>query len=934
MRIKKLLLTLAALACTSAVSMADYYEFVFNESDAGSELYGHEVLPWGGGNNDQKPSKDKFTRDMDFSANGIDVSCESTTTGGYGFAFVDGKVGTSSAANHKDCCGLALGSSNMIPMTQIMPKITVSAPGCKIQKVTYVIYAQVSLEEKNMKLNGEPTLPVRYSAATKVATYQWTGDAESVTFEYNEGWYYVDYIYSIAVEYQPDLGGKLPSGLAFSEESVTAYIGDTFASPVLVNPHNLALTWSSTNEKVATVDQKGKVTLIKGGKTNIAVEGEATEEVAQGRAAYELIVIPSANTFPQALTAAPAVNDSVMINFESRVMYASGNEAYVLDPEGNASKIHDTRNDENTGGSSGPIYSAGQIISGNWMATNEWGQTPMWKGRPQESGETFEPVYDEVTSVSIADANRVVILKNVTFDVGPMSKDKVNGTTPDGGSYSFENTFGLPDVPADTYDVKLVVMYRIRNNTPYFWLAPVEFIDIIVPAPEFPASLNITSDSNDITVEEDFSYEKEIYVMGTTDRPTYTLTLNNLPAPWVGAIGGRADTDIEYARTVMDMTEWWPSVDVMEDEFREYGMDVQKGTKFTFDADGKEHYAMFYLYTADGKCDTENYILMYMNVDNVSAPDVPSTLDITSNCATVEISQEMDEEAEMLLVTATGYSTDENVTFTLNVPSGYEGAIGYSLDYMMGKTARTANSTEWPSVDIMREVLEGQGMEIMQGTEFTFPVDGQTHIAGFYLYMPNGKVNIDTPFMMMVGIDKHELFPATIEVVPDNSDIKVNIETSFDNVNGGMIVDVTGQSDEGQISLNFLLPDEYDGVVGGFVETDGMKYANTPAEEWPTVAEFVATTDLKVVTVGTKIHIPANGYQYLGHYYLYSNDIVDINHLITVNALIDGSTGINGIESADADAEYYDLQGRRVVNPEAGIYVKVSDGKVSKVVVK
>lgn len=933
MRIKKLLLTLAALACTSAVSMADSYTFVFNQASAGSELYGYPVLAWGANSTDQpQATKDQFVSEMSFSDAGINITAVKLDEGGYGFGMVDGSVATSTNTNNPKCRGLAMGGAYGTNL-KLNPEVTVSVPGGTIQKITYVIYGSGLSGATAMLINGTSTVP--QSSSGNINTYTWTGNQESVTFGYTTAATSLRYFHSIEVTYDPPKDDREPAGLSFSEEEVTAYIGDTFASPVLVNPHNLPLTWSSTNASVATVDQKGKVTLLKGGTTTISVVAEGTETVQPGRASYLLTVMPSANTFPQALAAAPAENNEVMIKFDSRVMYANGNNAYVIDPEGNAGQIHDTRNDGETGAAT-TIYSPGQIISGNWIATNEWGQTPLWKGLPEASDETFEPVYDEVTSITTADAYRVVILKNVTFTTGTASTDRVWGSTPNGDSYPFEDTFGVGNNPADTYDVKLVVMYRVRAGREYFWLAPIEFIDIVVPAPEFPKTLTITSDSNDITVEEDFSYEKEVYVMGTTDRPTYTLTFNNLPEPWVGAIGGRADIDIDYAsaRTVIDMTEYWPSVDVMEDEFKEYGMDVQKGTKFTFDADGKEHYAMFYLYTADGKCDTEHYILMYMNVDNVSAPDVPSILDITSDCESVEISQEMDEEDGMLIVTATGYSTDENVTFTLKAPAGYEGAIGYSLDYMLGKTVRTANSAEWPTVDIMRSVIEEQGLELMEGTEFTFPVDGEAHVAGFYLYMPNGKVNIDTPFLMIIGIEKHELFPATIEVVPDNSDIKVNIETTLDNVNGGMTIDVTGQSDEGQITLNFLLPEEYDGVVGGFVETDGMKYAVTPADEWPTVADFVANTDLKVVTVGTKIHIPANGYQYLGHYYLYADDRVDINHLITVNALIDGPTGINGIESADADAEYYDLQGRRVVNPEAGIYVKVANGKVSKVVVK
>ncbi len=46
------------------------------------------------------------------------------------------------------------------------------------------------------------------------------------------------------------------------------------------------------------------------------------------------------------------------------------------------------------------------------------------------------------------------------------------------------------------------------------------------------------------------------------------------------------------------------------------------------------------------------------------------------------------------------------------------------------------------------------------------------------------------------------------------------------------------------------------------------------------------------------------------------------------------STGVAAIEAAEGEATYFNLQGARVENPAAGIYVKVLNGKATKVVVK
>ena len=46
-------------------------------------------------------------------------------------------------------------------------------------------------------------------------------------------------------------------------------------------------------------------------------------------------------------------------------------------------------------------------------------------------------------------------------------------------------------------------------------------------------------------------------------------------------------------------------------------------------------------------------------------------------------------------------------------------------------------------------------------------------------------------------------------------------------------------------------------------------------------------------------------------------------------------TGIDEVETdADADAEYYSLQGFRVINPDKGIYIKRKGSKAVKVIIR
>ncbi len=72
----------------------------------------------------------------------------------------------------------------------------------------------------------------------------------------------------------------------------------------------------------------------------------------------------------------------------------------------------------------------------------------------------------------------------------------------------------------------------------------------------------------------------------------------------------------------------------------------------------------------------------------------------------------------------------------------------------------------------------------------------------------------------------------------------------------------------------------------------------------------------------------------------HKDDTALANELNHVNFLIDGDgtlTGIEGIGAeagADAPADYFDLQGRRVANPVSGLYIRRTGSKVEKVFVK
>lgn len=84
------------------------------------------------------------------------------------------------------------------------------------------------------------------------------------------------------------------AGLAFSEEKVSAYLGEEFTAPTLTKATTAVVTYSSDKEEVATVDATtGVVTLVGEGTARITATAEANDDFRAGSASYLLTVKPA-----------------------------------------------------------------------------------------------------------------------------------------------------------------------------------------------------------------------------------------------------------------------------------------------------------------------------------------------------------------------------------------------------------------------------------------------------------------------------------------------------------------------------------------------------------------------------------------------------------------------------------------------------------------
>lgn len=162
-----------------------------------------------------------------------------------------------------------------------------AATGCTITSVsvTYDI-------KNNGQLNDTNSNAVK--SGDKV-----TVDASSVTFSVGNSSTNTNgqvKVTEISVTYT---GTSTVKEFSFSAESATAKIGEDFTEPTLTNEYGTAVSYSSSDESVATVASDGAVTLVAAGETTITATLDADKTVT---ASYTLTVKKATPDYADELT--------------------------------------------------------------------------------------------------------------------------------------------------------------------------------------------------------------------------------------------------------------------------------------------------------------------------------------------------------------------------------------------------------------------------------------------------------------------------------------------------------------------------------------------------------------------------------------------------------------------------------------------------------
>lgn len=83
---------------------------------------------------------------------------------------------------------------------------------------------------------------------------------------------------------------RADAGISFAEDGIVKTWGESFTGQELTNTNSVAVTWSSTDETVATVNSSGVVTVLKAGSTTIKASFDGNATFKPAIASYTLTI--------------------------------------------------------------------------------------------------------------------------------------------------------------------------------------------------------------------------------------------------------------------------------------------------------------------------------------------------------------------------------------------------------------------------------------------------------------------------------------------------------------------------------------------------------------------------------------------------------------------------------------------------------------------
>ncbi len=228
---------------------------------------------------------------------------------------------------------------------------------------------------------------------------------------------------------------------------------------------------------------------------------------------------------------------------------------------------------------------------------------------------------------------------------------------------------------------------------------------------------------------------------------------------------------------------------------------------------------------------------------------------------------------------------------------------------------------ETPAAKTIAELLA-----VENGSEYSFEgraVVSYSNGANVYVYDESGatllylkglaeQLPAGTVVTAMEG--KRSDYNGTVEFIPTLATIKTDGTAEVEAVKCSTLAEVEATTVDTYIMLS---------EVDFTLDAENAKYG---------LATFTDGTEIAVYNAFTASSYTPVVYPEAGKYNLYGlrsafNGVTQFNFVKAEEV-----SGVNGIEVEAGEAEYYNLQGIKVANPEKGLYIKVENGKSVKVI--
>lgn len=329
------------------------------------------------------------------------------------------------------------------------------------------VITKIEFTAAKFALKAEPGTLGAYE--NKAAT--WEGSAEEVVFTTTEA----NTLNKIIVTYEAAGSDvKKPAGLAWSKTEVDVDVDfiEEFEAPTLANPNNLTVSYTSSNETVATVNETTGVVALEGeeGSTVITASFAGNDQFRAQEVSYTITVKAKAAAVASvAETKALAANTEFTVGYELTVGFINYSNIFAVDAAGDFIQIYSKDSGLKVGDKLPAGWTGKYVLFGGTTPEIE----PVGK-LPAATAGTFEPKAVAAADVTTELVNSVITIKDVVFETAtPATKENFTGKVGD-IELSFRNNYTKPGVEAGTYDVTVVVtiyqgatsLYIVEYKTP------------------------------------------------------------------------------------------------------------------------------------------------------------------------------------------------------------------------------------------------------------------------------------------------------------------------------------------------------------------------------------------------------------------------------------------------------------------------------------